>query len=257
MKKNINGLLLELGFMEKEAAVYMALMENGSCRASDVAKITGLNRVSTYDQLEALIKRGVVSKYKKESATFFSALDPARLLNYLDREKDELTKKIEKQKGAVQSLMPELKEAMNFARKARPQVRFFEGEKGMREAYEDTLTASEPIMAFANIKTMREGLPGFFPDYFKRRAAKKLAIRGIVPRNAEWSEQAKHNKEEMREIRYLPDGLAFSPEINFYNDKMLIASWKEKMAIIIESKELVDLMKLSYELLWKSLPAEK
>lgn len=254
MKKNIKTLLEELGFMDKEAAVYMALLENGSCKASDLAKITGLNRVSTYDQLEALIKRGVVSKYKKESATFFSALDPARLLNYLDREKDELTQKIEKQKSEVQNLLPELKTMMNFARKTRPQVRFFEGEKGMREAYEDTLTSSEPIRAFANIKTMREGLPGFFPDYFKRRAAKKLSIRGIVPKNEEWLEQAKHNKEEMRDIRYLPDEMTFSPEVNFYDDKMLIASWKEKMAIIIESKELVELMKLSYELLWKSLP---
>jgi len=59
----------------------------------------------------------------------------------------------------------------------------------------------------------------------------------------------------MREIRFLPEGKTFSPEVNFYDNKMLIASWKEKMAIIIESKELVDLMKLSYELLWRSLPA--
>ncbi len=242
--------------MEKEAAIYIALLENGSSKASDLAKITDLNRVSVYDQLEALIKRGVVSKFKKESATFYSAHDPGQLLNYLDREKDEQVKRIEKQKSRVESVLPDLKGMMNFARKTRPQVRFFEGEKGMREAYEDTLTSSEPIMAFANIKTMREGLPGFFPDYFKRRAAKKLYIRGIVPKNEEWIEQAKHNKEEMRDIRYLPEGKTFSPEVNFYDNKMLIASWKEKMAIIIESKELVELMKLNYELLWQSLSKE-
>lgn len=83
-----------------------------------------------------------------------------------------------------------------------------------------------------------------------------MSIRAIVPKNKAWLEQAKHNKEEMRDIRYLPDSMTFSPELNFYDNKMLVASWKEKMAIIIESKELVDLMKLSYGLLWQSLPKE-
>ena len=58
----------------------------------------------------------------------------------------------------------------------------------------------------------------------------------------------------MRETRFLLDKeMTFSPEINLYNNKMLIASWKEKMAIIIESKELVDLQKLTFNLLWNNL----
>ncbi|MDZ4385424.1 MAG: hypothetical protein U0944_03315 [Candidatus Moranbacteria bacterium] len=42
--------------------------------------------------------------------------------------------------------------------------------------------------------------------------------------------------------------------MNIYNNKMLIASWKEKIAIIIKSKELVDLQKMTFDLLWNSLP---
>ena len=58
----------------------------------------------------------------------------------------------------------------------------------------------------------------------------------------------------MRETRFLPeDKMSFSPEVNLYNNKMLIASWKEKMAVIIESKELVDLQKMIFSLLWNSL----
>lgn len=59
----------------------------------------------------------------------------------------------------------------------------------------------------------------------------------------------------MRDTRFLPEEkMTFSPEVNIYNNKMLIASWKEKMAIIIESKELADLQKLSFNLLWETLP---
>jgi hypothetical protein len=45
----------------------------------------------------------------------------------------------------------------------------------------------------------------------------------------------------------------FSPELNVYNDKILIASWQEKMAIIIESKEIADLHKKMFDLLWSKL----
>jgi len=257
MKKSIESLLKELNFSEKESQVFVVLLENGAIKASDISKIIDLNRTTVYDILESLMKKGVVSKYKKASATYFNAHDPKQLLNYLDREREAADRKIEEQKKKVETSMPDLLSIMNFSKKGRPRVQFFEGEKGMREAYEDTLTSKEPISAFANLQTMKEGLPGFFPDYFKRRAAKKLFIRGIFPRNKECYEQAMHNQEEMRDVRYLPDEkMSFSPEVNFYDNKMLLVSWKEKMAVIIESKELVDLMKLSYNLLWDKLAKE-
>jgi len=255
MKKIALDLIKELGFSDKDGRVYTALLEHGALKASDISKITGLNRTTVYDLLDQFTQKGLVSKFKKKSATYFNAHDPAQLLNYLDREKDAVGQKIERQKKRIEAMMPELVSLMNFSKKSRPRVQFFEGEKGMREAYEDTLTAKEPILAFANLETMKQGLPGFFPDYFERRVAKKLAIRSVFPRNKESFEQATRNQEELRETRYLPDeSMTFTPEVNFYDNKMLIVSWTEKMAVIIESKELVDLMKLAYNLLWGALP---
>ena len=46
------------------------------------------------------------------------------------------------------------------------------------------------------------------------------------------------------------DKYNFSPEINIYDDKVMIASWKEKLGIIIESEEIADAMKKIYELAW-------
>lgn len=118
------------------------------------------------------MQKGLISKYKKGSNTFFNALEPERLITYLDREKEEKEKIIERQKKKVKELLPQFISLENIA-STKPRVQFFEGEKGMREAYEDTLTAKEIILAFANLETMYEGLPNFFPEYFKRRAGKK------------------------------------------------------------------------------------
>jgi len=125
----------------------------------------------------------------------------------------------------------------------------------MREAYEDTITTKGMIFAYANVQTVHEGLPNFFPEYYKRRAAEKIFIRAIFTQNRASFDLSRYDQEEMRETRFLPDKeMTFSPEVNIYNNKMLVVSWKEKMAIIIESKELADLQRLTFELLWRTLP---
>ena len=52
-------------------------------------------------------------------------------------------------------------------------------------------------------------------------------------------------------------GIHFTPEINIYNDKMLVASWKEKIAVIIESKELADLQRIIFKIAWGALKKGK
>jgi len=243
-----------LGFPDKEIDIYLALMELGSAKPAQIAKKTEINRTTVYDLLESLLKKGLVSKYKKGSFIYYNALDPERLIPYLEREKEEQIKKIEKQQEKAESLIPQLISIQDITSE-KPKVQFFEGEKGMREAYEDTLTSRETILAYANVQTMHEGLPNFFPTYYKRRAKKKIFIKAVLPKNELSVERAKHDQKEMRETRFLPDKQeTFSPEINLYNNKMLVASWKEKMAVIIESKELVDLQKLIFNIVWKSLP---
>lgn len=250
----LENALEDIGLSLKERKVYLELLKIGTGKAGILAKKTELNRTSVYDVLESLRQKGIISSYSKGSQTVFSASDPNRLLEYLEQEKAEQAALIEKRQHRLAELMPQFVSLQDIA-PTRPKVRFFEGEKGMREAYEDTLTSREPIMAYANTETMQQGLPNFFPQYYKRRAGKKIYIRAICPRNPANVERQKSDREEMREIRYLPNpDMTFSPEVNIYNNKMLVASWKEKMAIIIESKELADLQKLTFELIWQSLP---
>lgn len=60
------------------------------------------------------------------------------------------------------------------------------------------------------------------------------------------------NVEENRDSQLVPpDKFYWTPEIQVYDNKVNIASWKEKLGIIIESQEIADAMKqifdLSYE----------
>ncbi len=243
--------LKKMGFSEKEALVYMHLIRLGAQPVSVLSERAGINRTTSYDIIASLRKKGLISSIKKDGITHIKALDPKELHNYLEREKVEHVKKIEKQQKEMDELLPELISLEN-PESTKPKVNFYQGEKGMRQAYEDTLNSRGEILAYANVEEMHKGLPNFFPEYYHRRAIEKnIYIKAICPDNKITKERHKMDKQEKREMVLIPsDKYGFSPEINIYDDKVLIASWREKMAIIIKSQEIADFHKKMYKLCW-------
>lgn len=235
----------------------MHLIRLGPQPASTLSEKAEINRTTTYDIIESLTKKGLLSSTRKGSITCFKALDPKELMNYLEREKVEHVKTIEKQQREIETLLPALISLEN-PESTKPKVAFYEGEKGLRQAYEDTLTSSETILAYANVEDMHRGLPNFFPDYYERRGKeKKIHIKAIFPDNKISRERHKKDKSENRESVLIPkEKYDFSPEINVYDDKVLYASWREKMAIIIKSKEIADFHKQMFKLCWAQAKIE-
>lgn len=245
-KSEISAMLLSLGFSEKEASVYLAILSLGRGTASQIARAAHIHRTTVYEILGGLFDKGLVTLSGLEPKQEYVAENPDNFRSMLAA---QLEKKKEDLKNAEALLIPQLKAVHNL--KSRPKVMFYEGEEGMRKVYEDTLTSHEPIRAYADLGNMYVGLPGYFPEYFKRRAAKKIAIRAIVPDTEAGRERKKFDKEEMREIALVPrEKFQFTPEINVYDNKVMIASWKEKLGVIIESSEIADAMKTVYELAW-------
>jgi sugar-specific transcriptional regulator TrmB len=242
----------KIGFSEKEAGVYLQLIHLGPQAASTLSRNTNINRTTMYDVMEALKKRGIVRSVSSKGITVFEALPAKELVNFLERKKDETIRTITKQQRAVEEILPELISLEN-PKSTKPKVSFYEGENGMREAYEDTLNSEGPILAYANVEEMHKGLPNFFPEYYKRRAVdRKIHIKAILPDNEESIKRAAKDEEENRESMLVAkEEYEFSPEINIYNNKVLLASWCEKMAIVIESQEIADFHRKMFKLCWK------
>ena len=243
--QNLRTSLLSMNFSEKEADVYLALLELGKATVSVIARKAGLNRTTGYHILDSLTGKGLVSVSGSEPLQEFVAESPDKITDLLQKKFTEYEKYLNQAKETV----PQLKSFHNVS--DRPRVRFYEGKQGLMEVYEDTLTSHEPLKAFANFEDMHKALPDYFPSYYLRRAKKGLNIRGVVPITPEALERQKHNKEEAREMVFVPgDKYYFSPEIDMYDNKVMIASWKEKLGIIIESAEIADAMKKVFELAW-------
>src|SRR3989338_2584369 len=86
-------ILVNLGLSDAEAKVYLTLLELGSTLAGPIIKKTGLHRGTTYQVLQRLKEKGLVSSVIKEKKQHFEAAQPERLMDVL-REKQELLQKI-------------------------------------------------------------------------------------------------------------------------------------------------------------------
>lgn len=238
--------LCELGFSENEARVYLALLELGRGTVSLITRRAGINRTTGYDILASLVTKQLASVTGKEPKQEYSAESPARLEVLL---REEVSRTQARLAETAANLIPQLKSMQTTV--GRPNVRFYEGKEGLIQAYEDTLTAREPIRAYANIEDMHAALPGYFPRYYARRAARGIIARGILSRSPAAEDRARYNAAELRETALIPyDKFHFSPEINIYDNKVMIASSREQLGIIIESDEIADAMKKIFELSW-------
>ncbi|MGC9968381.1 MAG: helix-turn-helix domain-containing protein [Minisyncoccia bacterium] len=237
--------LISIGFSAKEAEVYLALLDIGKGTVSQITRKAKLNRTTGYDILDKLVGLGLARISGKEPKQEYAVESPTGIENIVKNRIAEASKNAE----IMLKLIPQLSSIHNVA--GRPQIRFYEGIEGLKQVYEDTLTSHEPIRAWATVEDMYKGLPGYFPKYYKRRAAHNISIRAIVPRTEMGLELVKRDKEEARETALIPlDKFYFSPEINVYDNKIMIASWREKLGIIIESAEIADALKKIFELSW-------
>lgn len=234
-----------IGFSEKEVVVYLALLSLGKGTVTEISHRAGINRPTGYHVLASLSTKELVKVSGKEPKQEYVAESPDQIEKLLINKIEEDQKFI----NEARKIIPELKSIHNVT--DRPKVFFYEGREGMEKVYEDTLTSHEPIRAYATPDDMHAGLPGYFPEYYHRRAKAGISIRAIAPITDAGLERRNHDKEEKREIAFVPrDKYYFSPEINIYDNKVMIASWREKLGIIIESNEIADAMKKIYELAW-------
>ena len=173
--------------------------------------------------------------------------EPAEKLNALFLAK---MKKAQEESAEMAALLPQLRSIPSLHQ--RPKIRFYEGKDGIQQVYEDTLTSPETILAWANVEDVEHTLPHYFPEYYKRRTQKGIKIKAIFPNTPMARARSDQDKNENRETALVPpEDYFFSPEINIYGNKIMIASWRAKLGVTIESAEIAGAMKTIFKLAWK------
>jgi HTH-type transcriptional regulator, sugar sensing transcriptional regulator len=121
--------LLTIGLSNKQARVYLALLELGSSSAYPIAKKSGLKTPTAYVILSELLEKNVVQSVPRTKKKLFTPTDPRVLFSNAEVTFTNAQKSL----PALISLISEPSRA--------PLVRSFSGKNQLLQAYHDTLTA--------------------------------------------------------------------------------------------------------------------
>ncbi|MFC1599996.1 TrmB family transcriptional regulator [Patescibacteria group bacterium] len=236
----IIDVLKNLGLTEKEANIYLANLELGSSPVSDIARQSHVNRVTTYDILEKLIKKGYINYFTKNKIKYFTAVKP-----------DTIYKITHQRTNDLKNVLPELKRL--HGETPHPTIRYFEGINGIKAIYEDTLRSKTEILNYANSEEIREFWPDYDKEYVEKRAKKGIYLRGIAPLDEAGLKVKKENRKYNRNIRLIPrNKYNFSNEINIYDNKISIISFNEGLiGMIIKSTEIAETQRTIFKMVWE------
>lgn len=240
MEKQLINVLTNLGLTEKESRVFLASTQLGTSVVSELAHTAGINRVTTYDILEKLKHKGLVSYYTKKKIKYFSSISPETLLE-----------EYEKRTGDLRIALPKFKTLTGEIN--HPRVRYFEGLEGIKAIYADSLNSKTEILNFSNSEEIRKQWPNYDQEYVEKRAKKRIYLRGISPKDKAGEIVHSQDKKYYREIRLLPPAqFDFTNEINIYEDKVAIISFKDELiGMILESIEIANSQRAIFNMCWQ------
>src|SRR3989344_5655241 len=124
--------LQEIGLTDKEASIYLALLQVDNASVASMAQKTKIKRPTVYVVLESLLKKGLVSQVQIGKKTHYQAEPPERLETYVERRKIML----DEQSRRLKDIIPQIKSVQREMGE-RPIIKYFEGRDGAISAYEE------------------------------------------------------------------------------------------------------------------------
>ncbi len=226
-------LLEEAGLTRNEAAVYLALIEQGPSKAGHITRKSGIHRRNVYDAIEMLIQKGLVSYIKENNVRMYLAVSPNRLLEILKEKENN-----------VASIIPDLERRFMSVQKKNETI-FFRGKQALKSLFDDQLKENKEILVIGACPFAKDIVKYYFQKYDRERQQKKIKVKALFTKKIDY-------KIPLSEIKYLPKEMDSPTATNIYGDKVAIILWSEEpFAILIKQKEIADSYMNYFELLWK------
>lgn len=242
-------LLEEIGLTQGETRVYLALIKLGETKTGRLAKEANVSSSKVYKILDRLTVKGLVGYILKGKIKYFSAMEPKRVLDYIDEKEKELLDK----KELVKKMLPSLELAQKMSGKKTEAI-VYEGFKAIKNFYlnilDDLSKGEEYYVIGAAYGPNEDITKPFFYNYHSQRAKKGIKVKMLA--NYETKGKLVEPNLIVSEVRYLPNYFVTNMTIVFYRNKAFIFMLtKEPVGFLIKSKEVADSFKAYFDTLWQ------
>lgn len=239
----LNKSLEYLGLNEKQAKVYLALLQMGSGSVPAISIKAGTKRPTTYLLLEELRMKGLATLLPKKKKAKYTAESPQKLLQE-QRERGEV----------IQRSLPELLAIYN-SQKEKPKVTYYQGAENVNELIRK-IFQSKSICVYGSIGSVSDEANQI--DAMMNRVKKEnIEVREFLQsdqKSIEFKNKYGNEKFPTLKIKIAPEAFVFPTENMIFENKLAILSYKDMpMAVVIESSDVVATYKSMFEIAWNSV----
>ena len=244
---NLETALQNIGLTDKEARVYIALLQLGKTTSYAVAVRSNLKKPTVYVTLDNLVDKGAAQKIPRAKKALYVATPPEDLF-------DAAENKINNAK----SVLPELKSLSKKGKAHKIGTAYYEGMAGIREMYRKMLKGTKESVGFyAHARDASKELQTYFDTELLegvRRAGTKR--RGITVADPTILEReyldAKWAKEHSVFLKALnPKKYNSNISIEVFGNYTQIFSHRYLQATVIDNPDVADVMRQIFELVWE------
>lgn len=245
--------LKSLNLSDKEARVYLSLLELGPSTPYKIAKRARLKRPTAYVIAEELVSKGLIVQVTGEKKKLYMARSP-----------ESYFEDVESRLRIAKKSLPELM-ALQKKTSEKPNILYYEGLEGIKQAYDYRLKefhGKEIVGFFARTKDVDPELSEkvFFPwnEYKKKN---NINVRAFTPDDPGLQSYEKFLSADGAEgkilARFLPESV-YSADCSFevFEWGIRVVIMESKQALIIESEKFAKSMKEIFELLWDKTKGE-
>lgn len=242
----------KFGLKKEHSDIYLVLLDSGIMPTGNLAKRLNVPRSTLYGLLENLAQHGLVSQSEKNKVKMWQAVAPETIKTIIN----EKINTLENTRTDFESVLKSLKSSQKIDFVS-PKFHYFEGIEELKVMLKDVLLYNdlETELCWPVKDVMKVVGEEFLHELNKKRIRSNIYIKVIWPLDK--SEDIKKNiflapgKEVKREVRTAPAGVEFSMGYWAYGNKVMFMSSKaENFGFIVESKELRQLLKTQFDILW-------
>lgn len=230
-----------LGLNEKQAKVYVAVLQLGSGSVPAISVKAGTKRPTTYLLLEELRMKGLVTLLPKKVKAIYTAQSP-EILWQEQKEKEEI----------IRQKMPELRAIYN-SQKEKPKVVYYQGEENVAKLWDQFFKEKE-VLFYGSIGKITPLVYKQVMKYLFEVKKKKYIVREILHGDEKSKAFALENASKNHQFKIAPDNYILPTDNVIYGNKVAIITYKyTPMAVVIESSDVADTYRSMFEMAWNSI----
>lgn len=251
LPSSIEAYLEEAGFSGTEILILRRLMDGEPLTIRQLGAKTGKSTGVLDQAMKKLMKKNIIKKTLINETPKYSLDSLESVVEWMQDDMEQKRDMLLRRHQNFESFVTSLESGNK-----RPDIEYFEGESGIKQAYIKLLNGPGEIFHYLPVtgKEEEDPLRDFRVQYFRERQNRKMFSRILAHDNALGRRYQSRDAFEYRKTVLVPEAeYPFTFEKIITGDRIACFDHKAKTACVIRYPELADIEKTLFEAIWRQV----